>query len=132
MFRVYFQNPDGLKSANSYEGTQDICLIANGAEIDCLLLSETNTYFKDPVPYNLIYGHERQTWNHVKVVASSSDCAAKTWYQPGGTCSIMRGKWTSCCKTSKDTSGLGRWTTIIIRRKEKKKIAVINAYRVGE
>jgi hypothetical protein len=39
-FRLYFQNPDGLKSANSYEEMQDICLSADGAEIDCHFLRD--------------------------------------------------------------------------------------------
>ena len=94
-FRIYFQNPDGLASANSYEQVDDICTSADGAEIDCLLLPETTTAWRDPVTQGLVRAQVRKTWRHTQFVCSASTCKSKTWYQPGGTRAIIRGKWGS-------------------------------------
>ena len=80
----------------------------------------------------LVKAQVRKTWKHINFVCSSSTCKSKTWYQPGGTCSIIRGKWVSrVSEAYQDKTCMGRWTVTVVKGKGTNKVAIINAYRVG-
>lgn len=60
---------------------------------------------------------------------SSSDEYAKGYWQPGGTMSVVTGKWVNKCQMSKDNSGQGRWTETKIFGKQSKSVTIITGYR---
>ena len=61
MFRIYPQNPNGIKLGNRLEAMREICMACANRDIDCLLLPESNIHFRDPEPRNLIYEHAKRT-----------------------------------------------------------------------
>jgi hypothetical protein len=82
-------------------------------------------------------GLQYRRWNEItrrifrtsKTVISESDIQSDSIYKPGGTATTIVGKWQArILEKGSDTSGLGRWSFVIISS-NKKKLAVITAYK---
>jgi hypothetical protein len=130
-FRVYLINPNGLPATDDFAAVHNLCHMADGAEIDALLMPETNTKFRSSVARSLIYQQARKVWPHLKMECASAETTKDKLYQPGGCVSIINGSWATRISDSyQDGSGLGRWTTNILQGKESRKVAIITAYRV--
>ncbi len=71
-------------------------------------------------------------WKTSAYQSSNSQEEFQSYYQPGGTLTEVFDQWTSrVVEKGSDPFGLGRWSYIILRGKENKKIAFITGYRVG-
>ncbi len=117
-FRIYLINPDGINMKDDFAQMGLISHHAAGAEIDCLLLPESNVAFRNPIPRSKVEEHISKVWEHKKFTWAASKQKITKWKQPGGCCSIIAGNWSSqVSKSHQDPKGLGRWTTQILNGK---------------
>jgi hypothetical protein len=66
----------------------------------------------------------------MQVNQSSSKKTFDTPYQPGGTMTIVRGKWAGRATTEGNDDGMGRWSEVRIAGKDGRAVRIITAYRV--
>jgi hypothetical protein len=98
---------------------------------DIIGISETSTNWKNNKVLDkfktVLYKDNRNN----RMAVSCATIEHSSNYLPGGTASIIRGKWSSHYKEDiHDTSGMGRWSGVKIRTKENQYLHHITAYRV--
>jgi hypothetical protein len=129
--RVILQNPKGLKLQNDIEdfalGTQ-ICHTL-GAGVICL--SETNVNWNQSYQVHRVQQIVRDLWNTTFLQPSQHPESFRSQCQRGGTLQILTDRWVSRLQSKGvDPYGLGRWSYMTLRGKEKSLVTFITAYQV--
>lgn len=130
-FRVFFQNPNGLLlSSSNYSLLQDFQTCHDyGAAV--ISIAETNVNWELPDQRAAMGKMLHRTWNNSTFQTSRAQEPFLSAYQPGGTATIICDNWTSrVISKGEDSSGLGRWSYIILKGKGTTKVAIITAYNV--
>jgi hypothetical protein len=91
-------------------------------------MSETNTTFWGP-QFQKLNNITHKIFKHSRMVTSESNISYKHNYKPGGTLTMIVGKWQSrISERASDTSGLGWWSYFRISS-NKTSIVIITAYK---
>lgn len=134
--RIFFQNVKGLTHTTGMEDYYYYIQGLTSMHIDIAGLSETNTAWQH---FHLqsdfrkqIRKHYRQSRVHFGYPVKEIDqCSERTSFQPGGNLTLVNGNLTSSSfgNSIEDPTGLGRWSGMSFRGKEKFLLTTITAYR---
>jgi exonuclease III len=129
IIRFYYQNVNGLKLHNECADVNISCQHLYERQATVIGLSETKVEWKHHLATNSVYRALGQTWSHLKWSKSTSEIFFKKAFKPGGTSTIVNGPLSSRV-SNKDTDpyGLGRWSSLTIDGRNKRKITAITAY----
>ena len=132
--RFILNNIKGIRPLDNYAQSERIGNQSAKYKANVICLPGTDYRWEDPVLASKVYQKIRKQW---KPMAAAPSSAAKHTsegtYQPGGTCTMVQGFWTSYVKTKEsDTSGMGRWSSVTMQGKEDIKITTICGYRAPE
>ena len=128
--RFLCQNVNGISNTDHLSKAHEIGEAARDFGVNILGLIETNVDWSYGDIRANITNTLRRYWTHSKACFSSSANGFNQVQQPGGTALIIGQPWSGRTSTDSDPSGLGRWTEATITGREKRKVTVINAYRV--
>lgn len=134
--RVFFQNVKGLTFTTGMEDYYYYIQGLTAFQIDIAGLCKTNTAWQHSHLQadfrKQIRRHYRQSRVHFGSPTKSIDnCSERSTYQSGGNLTMVSGNMTSSSfgNNIEDPTGLGRWSGISFRGKEKYILTVITAYR---
>jgi hypothetical protein len=120
-----FHNINGIKDEHNW---MQINLTMLDLNVTGFGFTELNTTLKG-LQFRRWNEITRRTFQTSKTITSESDILTDSTYKPGGTATTIVGKWQArISERGSDTSGLGRWSYVIISS-NKKKLAVITAYK---
>jgi hypothetical protein len=129
--RILFSNPRGLQLSTDIMETQFSLGRVHSLHAGVLCLAETNLNWGHPRALTKFHGLIRKIWRHTSVSKSYTKDDFSSERQPGGTITMACNHWTSrVLEKGEDPFGLGRWSYIVLRGKDTRKILVITAYRV--
>jgi hypothetical protein len=129
--RVYFQNVNGISSADRFSAASAVGMYADSKSVDILGMAETNLNWNDREIKNGCTRRLREFLGDIKVQASASLVTFGTAYQPGGTAMIIRGRWLGrVIKSNQDPHNMGRWSCTLLLGKQGRKFAIVTAYQV--
>ena len=124
--RILLQNVNSLQVQQPVQ-LQYMMATINKEEIDISLLTEANTNHKKQEEHDTIWTSAGTIWPFNSIQASNVNDKFPSVYQPGGTCTIIHGKYVSRIK-AKHADVYGRWKWYELNRKGAKPLAIINAY----
>jgi hypothetical protein len=128
--RVVLQNTNGIQNKTSLLGHR-----ANELGINILGLVETNVDWQCRIPSKYksktaITKILRQFWKQTCMAFSSSDHRPKFFFQPGGTLTLAGNPWSGRASADTDPSGMGRWSSISIKGRDRTNVTIFSVYRV--
>ena len=134
--RLYFQNINGLSTAELTEDWMDIYTIMEDHNVDIYGLAETNITWTPTVTHNLhskLRLYNGGGSNQIKMSQSSCDDPTLSTYQPGGVCQVARNKVVGRIgKYGNDPHSLGRWAYMTIQGRKGVKVVVATVYRLSQ
>jgi ribonuclease HI len=128
--RVVMQNVNGIKGEHDFASAHNIAEHIQQIEGNIIGMIETNVDWKSKGAQKTCNNIFRKYWTRISVAVSSSDRRQGSVYQPGGTYSLVTSPWAARSISGKDSSGLGRWSTITIMGRSNRQVTFITAYRV--
>ena len=130
-FRILGQNVNGISPRNKFTKWQELLQSTVTHEVDLLCLSETNLEWRHPHVHERLATITKQFFRHSRLSTSSSSIKFERMFKPGGTAALLTNEWTGrLLRCEHDSTGLGRWTTMLLTGKHHRKIAIISAYQV--
>ena len=124
MLRIYFQNVNSLGVLrNGYE-TDNMCVELKGRKVDMMCLAETNVNWRRGDVKETMRQKVMTIWDHGWVQGSSSEEKMKSEFKPGGTVTVLGGKWVGAKKESGGDK-YGRWSWISLTGGNNKEVVVI-------
>lgn len=130
--RLYFQNIRGAKNNNKWDDWTKSAQYLNKNEIDIISYTETNIKWTDALKVearNHLKLKTKSYYNHSIISTSNSNDPYGSYFQPGGTCTIVTNNLTGrVIKDISDPSGLGRWSGFKIKRDKTHHLNIITAY----
>jgi hypothetical protein len=128
--RILYNNCRGIQQESNFAKCHEIGDTVNEMNVDILGLAETNLDWSNHETDNACDSIFRKHWGPTKVNKSSSDVTFNSPYQPGGTMTMVRGKWAGRTRAEGSDGGLGRWSELRMEGKEGRAVLIITAYRV--
>jgi hypothetical protein len=128
--RILYNNCNGISTNLDYGKCHDIGDSAHEMNVSILGLSETCLDWTNVEALNKCKNTLRKHMGHMQVNQSSSKKTFDTPYQPGGTMTIVRGKWAGRATPEGNDDGMGRWSEVRIAGKGGRAVRIITAYRV--
>lgn len=127
--RIFLKNINGLKANNSWDKWDNGCEEAYSQKIDIFGICESNINWNTNNRM-LAKAKCQKAYGLAMISTSSSNESTKTEYQPGGTATIITGKYTGrVTQPIQDLSGMGRWSGYKLRRNSNSCINIITVYR---
>lgn len=124
--RILLQNMNSLKlHTPSY--LQESLKTINSINVDISLMTETGYNSQRPEVYKTLWTSAKAISDSAMVITSSVPTSTNIKFQPGGTATIVHGKWIVKIK-SKHRDDVGRWTWLEIFRKQQNPLFIINSY----
>jgi len=130
IFWVISCNVNTINPAKNFIKWQAVVHALHDFSVGVACLQETNTQWTPPL-LNRVWQifHQLPTQQAALATSSSKDVTLGN-YQPGGTCTVVLGKWTSCIRfTNQDSRGLGRWSYIEFEGRNAHQIIIMTAYQ---
>lgn len=135
--RLFFQNVKGLTYTSTKEDYNYYFKCLQGLDVDIVGLSETNTCWShhhlSSEFRSTTRKYARQSKTAFGIVSPDIDrCMPSETFQSGGNLTCILGSLVSRVVGSDilDATGLGRWSGVKLEGPERKKLAIITAYRV--
>jgi hypothetical protein len=108
--RIFFQNVNSIYKFKSWETLKDTGKALNNLHIDIIGFAETNLKWTFRT-INQARCILQQSCSLIQLTTSSSNEPTRTPFQPGGTMTIAKDKYTGrIIGTIKDESNMGRWS----------------------
>ncbi len=132
VYRHIGGNVNGISSKDKFADVTALSIHAITCKADGASFIETNiNYERDGIAHK-IRNKLKPAWhNNVTMIHSNADIKTTNYYQPGGVCQVIGGRWTrrTTCSTA-DPSGLGQWTYQTLSGPNNKQLTIITAYQV--
>jgi hypothetical protein len=131
IFRILLQNPRGLKLGTESLNTQYSLSLCQDLGVGAICLPESNVNWGHKQAHGILHRILRKTWRHSAHSTSHTEENFIALSQAGGTITMVTNKWTSrVIEKGHDPFGLGRWSYIVIRGAQGRRILLVTAYRV--
>jgi exonuclease III len=129
IFRIYFQNVNGLRLANNGLDILDFFCHMKSIDADIIGASEINVESHHPFVQRLFSKHRNQVWTHSRFSLSSSKISFNSMRKPGGTLVGVTGN-TSGRTVKQYSDPMGCFSSITLLGKLGKHVTIISAYQV--
>ena len=131
IYRGLAINPNGLRAKDDFADFEFVCGALKRARIDGISLPETNVNWRQYWAKHRCTDIARKFFGHARMSMSSSIIPFEKVFQPGGTATIIAGKFSSkVYEYGSDSSGLGRWSYALMRGKDGKDFVHMTIYQV--
>ncbi len=131
LFRLAYQNPNGISTDTDYADVDEICQFAHDYKVDGLGLAGTDLDWNHREVEKQVKRKITRFFPHNVLATSSSAKSYDSPYQPGGTATLLTGNWTGRKMITGSNETLdGRWSYVTIQGKENTKLTMITGYRL--
>jgi hypothetical protein len=130
--RFYFNNINGVRPYHDWTRLKAAVHTLSEFKVDIFGAAETNLDWT-PQSKQIARNMCQSVYKNATITTSSSNDHGKTEYQPGGTLTVVTGKWTGRCSHQvTDKSGMGRWSGQVLQKSDNQLLYVVTAYRPVE
>jgi hypothetical protein len=129
--RLFFNNPNGLKLTSDPTSVQYSLSLIQAIGAGVISIAEANVNWSNLRVSNTFRNIIRKIWKHSTYVTSHHNGPTTGEIQPSGTLTLVNSNWTSrVIEKGSDPYGMGRWSYVLMRGKDGKRILIVTAYRV--
>ena len=133
-FTIFHHNINGLQTS-----TEDISIWKSEQQhyqkvkVDVQSIAEKNCEWGNTRFRNKIAKVLSSIQRHTKLVTATTSTKFSNIYKPGGTCTIVRGRFAGSVEsTLHDSKSLGRWSGVRLHRQCPQRLSIISAYRPSQ
>jgi hypothetical protein len=130
-FCIFFNNPNGLKLTIDPLSVQYSLSLLQDLGAGGICIAEAIINWTNRQVSNNFRTIVRKIWKHSSYTTSHSIGPITGEIQPGGTVTVINNNWTSrIIEKGSDPYVMGRWSYVILRGQDGKRILLVTAYRV--
>jgi exonuclease III len=127
--RLLSMNINGFRRANDFQDVLETAQALKVSSADIINFQETNINWRSPC-LSHCYEKFRRVYHHARISTSSSIITYRTYYQPGGTMSVVTDDYVGRIVETGSDSEMGRWSYTRMLGKHGRQIVVVSAYQV--
>ena len=134
--RIYYHNVNGIYTNNDSAKASEIAMALAHKHVDIMGFSETNADWNQSKIKKRVQDAFRLQFKNTHMTTSTSDFTfldlqhQQQAYKPGGTATIVTGKFVGRIHDEKVTDPLGNYSLITLKGRHNSAISIITAYRV--